>query len=364
MEPIRKVNPAFWNRKKVYLTGHTGFKGSWLSLWLSSMGAEVKGYALDPPTTPALFHVANIASLVETEIGDIRNLNQLTQSIQDFNPDVLLHLGAQSIVLKSYADPLETYSTNVMGTANVLQACRKLPNLKAIVSVTTDKCYENQEWVWGYRENEALGGKDPYSSSKACAELVTSAFRHSFFTDPQGAQVATARAGNVLAGGDWTENGLIADILRAFEQAKPVIIRNPLAVRPWQHVLEPLSGYLMLAEALYQDGEKYAEAWNFGPRDEDCKPVNWVLDHMVNLWGDGASWQLDQQANPHEARFLKLDSSKAATHLGWTPQWRLESVLDNVVQWHQEWLAGKNMTQRCLNDIASYANKPLNTNVA
>lgn len=348
------VNPSFWHRKKVYLTGHTGFKGSWLSLWLHSMGAEVKGYALHPPTEPALFKVAKVGNNIETESGDIRDLEKLTQSIQTFNPDVLLHLAAQSIVLKSYVDPLETYTTNVIGTANVLQACRKLPNLRAIVSVTTDKCYENREWVWGYRENEPLGGKDPYSSSKACAELVTSSFRDSFFTDPQGPQVATARAGNVIGGGDWTENGLIADILRAFEQAKPVIVRNPLAIRPWQHVLEPLSGYLMLAEALYEGGAQYAQAWNFGPREEDCKPVNWILDRMVNLWGNGASWELDQNANPHEAQFLKLDSSKAAAFLAWTPQWRLESVLENVVQWHQEWLNGRNMSQRCLEDIADY----------
>jgi CDP-glucose 4,6-dehydratase len=348
------VNPAFWHRKKVYLTGHTGFKGSWLSLWLHSMGAEVKGYALHPPTEPALFKVAKVENNIETEFGDIRDLEKLTQSIQTFNPDVLLHLAAQSIVLKSYVDPLETYTTNVIGTANVLQACRKLPNLRAIVSVTTDKCYENREWVWGYRENEPLGGKDPYSSSKACAELVTSSFRDSFFTDPQGPQVATARAGNVIGGGDWTENGLIADILRAFEQAKPVIVRNPLAIRPWQHVLEPLSGYLMLAEALYEGGAHYAQAWNFGPREEDCKPVNWILDRMVNLWGNGASWELDQNANPHEAQFLKLDSSKAAAFLAWIPQWRLESVLENVVQWHQEWLNGRNMSQRCLEDIADY----------
>lgn len=355
MEPTAKVNPSFWKRKKVYLTGNTGFKGSWLSLWLHSMGAEVKGYALAPPTKPALFEVAKIGTLFETEIGDIRNLDQLTHSIQSFNPDIVLHLGAQSLVLRSYEDPIETYTTNVIGTANVLQACRNLTNLKAIVSVTTDKCYENQEWVWGYRENEPLGGKDPYSSSKACAELVTSAFRHSFFNDPQGPQVATARAGNVIGGGDWTEHGLIADILRAFEQSKPVVVRNPLAIRPWQHVLEPLSGYLMLAEALYQDGGKYAEAWNFGPTEADCKSVNWILDHMVGLWGAGASWELDRQAKPHEARLLKLDSSKAATYLNWTPQWRLETVLDNVVQWHQEWHAGGNMAQRCLTDIAAYS---------
>ncbi|HOY18052.1 MAG TPA: CDP-glucose 4,6-dehydratase [Haliscomenobacter sp.] len=356
MEKTGSVNPSFWHRKKVYLTGHTGFKGSWLSLWLQSMGAEVKGYALDPPTEPALFEVAKIADFVETEIGDIRDLDKLTQSIQTFNPDVLLHLAAQSVVLKSYVDPIETYSTNVMGTANVLQACRKLPNLKAIVSVTTDKCYENREWVWSYRENEPLGGRDPYSSSKACAELVTSSFRDSFFADPQGPQVATARAGNVIGGGDWTENGLIADIIRAFGQAKPVIVRNPLAIRPWQHVLEPLSGYLMLAEALYADGAQYAQAWNFGPREEDCKPVNWILDRMVNLWGDGAYWALDQDANPHEARLLKLDSSKAATYLGWTPQWRLEPALHNVVHWYREWHAGADMTQHCLNDIAAYTN--------
>jgi CDP-glucose 4,6-dehydratase len=359
MEKTGKVNPAFWKGKKVFLTGHTGFKGSWLTLWLHQMGAQVKGYALDSPSKPALYQVAQIENYLEAENGDIRHLDQLSRSLRAFNPDVVLHLAAQSLVLNSYDDPLESYSTNVMGTANVLQACRHLPHLRAIVSVTTDKVYENKEWVWSYRENEPLGGKDPYSSSKACAELVTASFQHSFFSDPDGPQVASARAGNVVGGGDWAENGLIPDILRAFEQGNPVMVRNPLAVRPWQHVLEPLSGYLMLAEALYQEGQAFTGGWNFGPQDEDCKSVQWILDQMVKIWGAGATWELDPEAKPHEARLLKLDSSKAAAYLGWSAQWHLESILPRVVEWHRAWRRAEDMAQHCLNDIVAYTDESL-----
>ncbi len=350
-----KVNPVFWKGKKVFLTGHTGFKGSWLSLWLQSMGAIVKGYALEPPTSPSLFIEANVAQGMESEIGDIRNLEQLRKSMQSFNPDVLIHMAAQPLVRLSYREPIETYSTNVMGTVNVLESARYCSDLKAIVSVTTDKCYENREWEWGYRENEPMGGHDPYSSSKGCAELVTSAYRNSFFNTENSASIASARAGNVIGGGDWAEDRLIPDILRAFEKGKSVIIRNPLSTRPWQHVLEPLSGYLVLAQHLYEDGKAYAEAWNFGPKDEDCKPVQWILDKMVAAWGEGANWKLDKNDNPYEANFLKLDCSKAATKLKWQPTWHLDYTLKLIVDWHKQWQAKVDMRTHCINEIIKYS---------
>ncbi len=350
-----KVNPVFWKGKKVFLTGHTGFKGSWLSLWLQSMGAIVKGYALEPPTSPSLFVEANVAQGMESETGDIRNLEQLRKSMQSFNPDVLIHMAAQPLVRLSYREPIETYSTNVMGTVNVLESARYCSDLKAIVSVTTDKCYENREWEWGYRENEPMGGHDPYSSSKGCAELVTSAYRNSFFNTENSASIASARAGNVIGGGDWAEDRLIPDILRAFEKGKSVIIRNPLSTRPWQHVLEPLSGYLVLAQHLYEDGKAYAEAWNFGPKDEDCKPVQWILDKMVTAWGEGANWKLDKNDNPYEANFLKLDCSKAATKLKWQPTWHLDYTLKLIVDWHKQWQAKADMRTHCINEIIKYS---------
>lgn len=346
------VSPRFWQGKRVFVTGHTGFKGSWLALWLQQMGAVVKGYALTPPTQPSLFEVANVSNGMDSEIGDIRNLNQLKSSMAAFNPDILIHMAAQPLVRLSYREPLETYDINVMGTAKVLEAARSCPNVKAIVSVTTDKCYENKEWVWGYREDEPMGGYDPYSSSKGCAELVTSAYRRSFLAEA-GAGLATARAGNVIGGGDWAEDRLIPDILRAFEKVQPVIIRNPASTRPWQHVLEPLSGYLVLAQALYEQPTAYAEGWNFGPFDEDAKPVSWILDQMVSKW-QGARWQLDATAHPHEAGYLKLDISKAKARLHWQPTWRLGHTLDLIVDWHQAWLAGADMQQRCLAEITQY----------
>jgi CDP-glucose 4,6-dehydratase len=320
------------------------------------MGAEVKGFALAPPTTPALFNEANVGENMDSQIGDIRDLEILKKSMISFNPDVLIHMAAQPLVRLSYLEPVETYTTNVIGTVNVLEAARYCPNLKAIVSVTTDKCYENKEWAWGYRENEPMGGHDPYSNSKGCAELVTSAYRNSFFNTPETASIATARAGNVIGGGDWAEDRLIPDILKAFENKQPVIIRNPLSTRPWQHVLEPLSGYLVLAEKLYEKGDAFAEAWNFGPKDEDCKPVNWILNKMVADWGNGASWELDKNNNPHEAGFLKLDCSKAALRLNWHPLWKLEHTLNLIVNWHQDWNTGKNMNEKCLQEIAGYTN--------
>lgn len=358
MERInRKVNPEFWDGKRVFLTGHTGFKGSWLSLWLNAMGSTVKGYALEPSSSPALFNQAKIPELIESQFGDIRNLESISKSIKAFNPDILIHMAAQPLVRLSYKKPVETYATNVMGTVNVLEAAKVCPNLKAIISVTTDKCYENKEWPWGYRENEPLGGHDPYSSSKGCAELVTSAYRNSFFKTENTAALASARAGNVIGGGDWAEDRLIPDILRAFEKSKPVVIRNPLSIRPWQHVLEPLSGYVILAEALFKKGNEFAEAWNFGPNDEDCRPVNWILDKMVKAWGNAASWTLDKNNNhPHEAGYLKLDCSKAKARLKWQPQWNLDITLDLIVKWHQDWISGENIQKRCLKEIATYNN--------
>ena len=339
----------------MFLTGHTGFKGSWLSLWLQSMGSIVKGFSLEPPTSPALYEVAKVQEGMESEIGDIRHLDAVQKSMKAFNPDILIHMAAQPLVRLSYSHPIDTYSTNVMGTVNVLEAARRCANLKAIVSVTTDKCYENKEWLWGYRENEPLGGHDPYSSSKGCAELVSAAFRNSFFSQSNTANLATARAGNVIGGGDWAADRLIPDILYAFQHDRPVIIRNPLAIRPWQHVLEPLAGYLMLAESLYSD-IGYDEAWNFGPRDSDCKPVGYILSQMVKLWGEGAGWEKDSRANPHEARLLKLDCSKAKELLNWEPQWSVDQTLKRIVDWHKGWIQNENMSALCLKEIAEYNN--------
>lgn len=354
------VDEKFWQGKKVYLTGHTGFKGSWLSLWLADMGAIVKGYALNPPTTPSLFIEANVAMNMESEIGDIRDFEQLKKSIAAFNPDVLIHMAAQPLVRLSYKEPLETYDINVMGTAKVLEAARSCSNLKAIVSVTTDKCYENKEWAWGYRENEPMGGFDPYSSSKGCAELVTSAYRRSFMQE-QGVGLASARAGNVIGGGDWADDRLIPDILRAFEKEQSVIIRNPASTRPWQHVLEPLSGYLVLAQNLYQNPTEFAEGWNFGPFDEDAKPVDWILNHMIQDW-QGSSWELDKNAHPHEAGYLKLDISKAKSRLNWHPTWRLEQTLAKIINWHQAWLNKADMQELCLKEINEYMRDMNNAN--
>lgn len=349
-----KIDSVFWKNKKVFLTGHTGFKGGWLSLWLKQLGAEVKGYSLPPPTTPSLYIAANIEKHIESEIGDIRDLEKLQKSMSQFNPDIVIHMAAQPLVRFSYINPVETYSTNVMGTVSVFEAARKCNHLKAIVNITTDKCYENNEWIWGYRENEPMGGHDPYSNSKGCAELVTSAYQRSFFNSTNGPFLASARAGNVIGGGDWATDRLIPDILRAFEKAKPVVIRNPKATRPWQHVLEPLSGYLMLAQALYEKGSVFAEGWNFGPKNDDVQPVEWILDRMVNTWGTDASWQLDSDHHPHEATYLKLDISKAKLKLDWNPTWRLENTLEKIITWHKAWLKDEVMDQYCFNEISAF----------
>jgi CDP-glucose 4,6-dehydratase len=346
------IDQEFWKGKRVFLTGHTGFKGSWLSLWLCSLGAEVRGYALNPPTSPSLFNEAKIDTIIDSQIADIRDQDTLHESMTGFNPDILIHMAAQPLVRYSYDAPIETYEVNVIGTAKVLEVARSCPNLRAIVNITTDKCYENDGRAEGYKENDPMGGYDPYSSSKGCAELVASSYRRSFLQD-QGIGIASVRAGNVIGGGDWADDRLIPDILRSFEKNKPVVIRNPKATRPWQHVLEPLSGYLILAQNLYKDQKKYAEGWNFGPNEKDVQPVDWILDKMISKWPN-SSWELDNNSNPHEAGFLKLDISKAKSKLDWSPVWELSQTLERIVSWHQAWLNKDDMQAVCLTEIEEY----------
>jgi len=348
------INQEFWQGKRVFLTGHTGFKGSWLSLWLSSLGAEVKGYALNPPTSPSLFNEVKVDSLIDSQIGDIRDQDALHESMTKFSPDILIHMAAQPLVRYSYDAPIETYEVNVIGTAKVLEVARSCANLKAIVNITTDKCYENDGRSEGYKESDKMGGHDPYSSSKGCAELVASAYRRSFLQD-RGIGLASVRAGNVIGGGDWADDRLIPDILRSFEKNEPVVIRNPKATRPWQHVLEPLSGYLVLAQKMYHDQNKYAEGWNFGPNENDAKPVGWILDKMIAKWPN-SSWELDSSSNPHESNFLQLDISKAESKLGWKPVWGLNQTLEKIIAWHQAWTNKKDMQAVCLSEIKEYTN--------
>ncbi len=329
-----KVDTAFWSGKRVFLTGHTGFKGAWLSLWLLEMGAVVKGYSLKPSTTPNLFDELSLHQKMISEIGDIRNFKQLSESISEFQPEILLHLAAQPLVRASYLNPLETYEINVMGTVHLLESCRNVKNLKSIIIVTTDKCYENREWNWGYRENEPMGGYDPYSSSKGCAELITSAFRKSFFNLENSPNIATARAGNVIGGGDWSEDRLIPDIIKSFNKGQKVIIRNPLSIRPWQHVLEPLSGYLILAEKIYKTKDIAFDSFNFGPFDEGCRTVQEIVEFMNENWIDSPGWEMDNNLNPHEATYLKLDISKSKSMLNWSPKWDLNTSLQNIIDWN------------------------------
>jgi CDP-glucose 4,6-dehydratase len=356
-----QTRPEFWQGRKVLMTGHTGFKGSWLSLWLQAMGAELRGIALQPPTSPALFDVAQVAKGMDSHIADIRDSSAIARLVKDFKPEIIIHMAAQPLVRLSYQQPIETYATNVMGTVHVLEAARHAGSVRAIVNITTDKCYENKEWAWGYREDEPMGGHDPYSSSKGCAELVSSAYRESFLNDA-GIAMATARAGNVIGGGDWALDRLVPDTLLALEKGQPVQIRNPHATRPWQHVLEPLSGYLLLVEKLYEQGSKkapmqahsFAEGWNFGPRDEDARPVRWIVDHLCQAWGQSASWQLQPGDHPHEANYLKLDISKAKQRLNWAPRWSLETALEYITHWHRAWLDGQNMNALCIQQIHQY----------
>ena len=352
-----EVDPAFWAGKRVFLTGHTGFKGGWTALWLGKMGAEVTGFALAPPTAPALFNEARLADGTTSLLGDIRDRDALETALVAANPEIVIHMAAQPLVRASYDDPVGTYATNVMGTVHLLEAVRKASSVRACVVVTTDKCYENREWAWGYREDEAMGGHDPYSSSKGCAELVTSACRRSFFGEGKAA-IASARAGNVIGGGDWAADRLIPDILRAAGAGEPVLIRNPLAIRPWQHVLEPVSGYLVLCQALWVDPAPAARAWNFGPRDDDARPVQWIAERLCAAWGEGARWTRDERVQPHEAHYLKLDISLARAALGWHPRWTLGQALDAIVAWQRAWLSGDDMRRYCLAELDRFERAP------
>ncbi|BBL74476.1 CDP-glucose 4,6-dehydratase [Methylomagnum ishizawai] len=349
------MTPDFWRGKKIFVTGHTGFKGAWLCLWLQRLGAEVVGYALPPPTEPSLFELADVARDMHSIEGDIRDDDALERALRLARPEIVIHMAAQPLVRHAYAHPIETYSTNIMGTVHLLQAVRGVASVRALVNVTSDKCYENREWSWGYRENEAMGGRDPYSSSKGCAELVTAAFRQSYF-GPGGhpAAIATARAGNVIGGGDWAEDRLIPDILRHIEAGKTLKIRNPSAIRPWQHVLEPLGGYLTLAQRLYQDGAAFAEAWNFGPAKSDAKPVRWIVERMRTAWKDRLRWEFDTEPQPHEATHLRLDCEKAADRLGWQPRWHLGRALDAVTEWHTSHWSGADPRGLSLRQIDTY----------
>ncbi len=347
------INRPFWRDKRVFLTGHTGFKGGWLALWLADMGAEVFGYALAPPTEPNFFTATRLERyLTQHTRGDIRDAATLTTALQQSGAEIVFHLAAQPLVRHSYVEPVETYQTNVMGTVNLLEAVRNTPAVKAIVNITTDKCYENREWIWPYRENEALGGYDPYSSSKACAELVTASYRNAFL-QKTGTQLASARAGNVIGGGDWATDRLIPDFLRAMDAKQTITIRSPHAIRPWQHVLEPLSGYLMLAEKLYDAGESFAEAWNFGPDEADARSVQWIVENLCRQIPD-MDWQCDTQTQPHEAHTLRLDSTKAKTRLHWRPRWSLATALDYTLNWHWAWKTGTDMADTSLAQIQAY----------
>ena len=351
-----------WRGRKVFLTGHTGFKGGWLALWLTQLGAEVRGFALDPATTPNLLTAARLISLIDDVRGDIRDANALESAMHSFRPEVVFHLAAQPLVRYSYEDPIGTYETNVIGTAKVLDAIRRCPSVRAVVSVTTDKCYENKEWLWGYRETDPLGGYDPYSSSKACAEIVSAAFRQSYFHPDQLNQpgghttaIATGRAGNVVGGGDWSLDRLLPDLVRGFETGEPVRIRRPHSIRPWQHVLEPVYGYLLLAEKLLSaDAARYATAFNFGPLDDDAQPVQWIVERMTEFWGGNASWILAPDPSVHDAGDLKLDASRARAELGWKPRLRLETALEWLVTWYKASIAGDDMQTLTLKQIADY----------
>ncbi len=350
------VNP--WRERRVFLTGHTGFKGSWLALWLARRGAQIRGYALDPPTEPNLFTVASVATVLDDIRGDIGDCAKLESSMTEFAPEVVFHLAAQPIVRRSYAEPLLTYSTNVMGTAHLLEAVRKTSSVRAVVCISSDKSYQNQEWHWSYRETDLLGGFDPYSSSKACAEMICAAYRSSFFPlnrlHEHRVALATARAGNVIGGGDWSEDRLIPDLIRGFQVGQPVLIRRPTAVRPWQHVLDPLYAYMLLAEKLLEAPSRYSSSFNIGPNDEDVWSVERIATRLVAMWGEGAAWIRDSDPGVHEGHSLRLDSSKARSELGWQPRLRTESALEWTMNWYRDYQHGADMKQLTLAQIARF----------
>lgn len=358
------IDEGFWRARRVLVTGHTGFKGGWLSLWLARLGAEITGYALRPTTAPNLFEAAGVASgLKQSVLADIRDLPRLCEVLQSARPEIVVHMAAQPLVRASYDDPIETYSVNVLGTVTVLEAIRRTGGVRAMISVTSDKCYENGEQVRGYNETDPMGGFDPYSSSKGCAELATAAMRSSFFHPAAWSEhkvgVASARAGNVIGGGDWAADRLVPDLIRAFTGGQAARVRRPDAVRPWQHVLEPLSGYLVLAERLYENGPAYAEGWNFGPEDADAREVGWLADRMRNLWGEGARHEGDRGEHPHETTFLNLDCSKARSRLGWRPRWRLERALEETVAWYRAFYRGDDIRAISRRQIESYSREAM-----
>lgn len=354
------LNRHFWKGKRVLVTGHTGFKGSWLSFWLNDMGVRLKGIALPPASKPNLYSVLSLNNIMESKFGDIRDKEFVSREISVFDPDIIIHMAAQAIVRTSYHDPLATFETNVLGTANILNTARKLENLKAVVSVTSDKCYENREWDWKYREMDAMGGFDPYSASKGCAELVTSSFRRSFFqndsTNKNQTGVASVRAGNVIGGGDWSDDRLIPDCIRFIFEQEELNIRNPHAIRPWQNILDLLRGYMILTEKLYFDPERYSGPWNFGPSDDDEKPVGEILEIMAGYAGDSFKWNYDESDNPHEASYLKLDSSKARKKLGWRTFLPLKNSLEQLMNWYSEYYEGKDMTSYTRDVIREFEN--------
>jgi len=352
-------NNIFLN-KKILVTGHTGFKGSWLCILLNRLGADIYGYALAPPTDPSLFVEAKIEKLMSSFIGDIRDFQNLKQVLNEVKPEIIIHMAAQPLVRESYRNPIETYSTNVMGTVNLLEAIRQTECIKVLVNVTSDKCYENKEWHWGYRENESMGGYDPYSNSKGCSELVTASYRNSFFNpknySQHGVTVATARAGNVVGGGDWADDRLIPDFIRSISKGEKLKIRSPYAIRPWQHVLDPLSGYLTLVSHLLLHGSKYAEAWNFGPKENDDKNVEWIASKICSLWGENVEYEIDSTPQPHEANYLKLDCSKAKVELGWSSRWDIETSLAKVVEWTKAYNKNADVRQLCVDQIIDFFN--------
>ncbi|MGA2320199.1 MAG: CDP-glucose 4,6-dehydratase [Solirubrobacteraceae bacterium] len=352
--PAGAVDPGFWQGRRVLLTGHTGFKGAWLALWLQSLGARVTGFSSDLPSTPSLYELARVGEGMESVMGDVREHGAIAAAVVGAAPEVVLHMAAQSLVRRSFEKPRETYETNVMGTVNVLDAVRVSgKDVRVIVNVTSDKCYENREWEWGYREEEPMGGHDPYSSSKGASELVTSAFRRSFFSVPEGPRLASARAGNVIGGGDWGEDRLVPDLMRAALAGERVQVRNPNSIRPWQHVLNPLSGYLLLAQALWQE-PAHACGWNFGPPEQDARPVGWIVERVAALWTEELRWERAGGRHPHEARYLKLDSSRARTRLGWRPLLGLDAALEATVGWYRQLKGGADMRAVTLGQIETF----------
>jgi CDP-glucose 4,6-dehydratase len=355
------LNNNFWEGKKVLITGHTGFKGSWLSIWLKYLGAEVIGISLDPPTEISLYKQANVAKGMLSLREDIRNGSAIKRIFKEHKPQIIFHLAAQALVRYSYEEPVETYEVNVIGTLNILEAIRSIDTVQAAVMATTDKCYKNEENKHAYSETDTLGGHDPYSSSKAAAELLIASYRDSFYPKIQlenhNTAIATVRAGNVIGGGDWAQDRLIPDIIRAFTEGYELEIRNPDAVRPWQHVLDPLSGYIQLAELLATRGNDFAEAWNFGPDSEDEYTVNWIVEQMAKSWGKDAKWKVDKDNHPHEANYLKLNCKKANNNLNWFPKWNLSQSLKKIIEWHKPENSMYSINQICLSQIDEYSSE-------